>query len=362
MEFASAASLGQLARLAKSNNPKKRDELMIALGSLCAINPVQDPGAQDVFGEILVLLNDRASEDARMKTSNILCEKPWAPRPLILKWAYDIIPVANPVLLKSPVLTPKDLVAVTNSASMFHRLAIAARPQIGEPVTGALAGLSEPEVLTVMIGNDTADMNVETFATCVRVSRRHPELRQKLSHRPDTPRSLLPSLFAYSSKEERLVMAEHLGVDADNFSQVVKQAVLERGNDHKGAMLSKELEVSRLVNKLAKSDRLRPSVLVKAASEENTLLFEHAIAHLVGISVIQFREALEKGQIKAFTLACKAAGIDRSIFPTLYRNLHECGFLQYPLSGDNASLAAKTFAEHSVAAAAVALRLMVPDA
>lgn len=362
MELALAANLGQLARLAKSNNPQKRDELMIALGSLCAISPIEEPSARDAFGEILILLNDKASEEARQQASNILCAKPWAPRSLILQWACDIIPVANPVLLKSPVLTPKDLVEVVNSASLFHRLAIAARSSIDEPVTGALAGMSEPEVLSIMVGNDTASMNMETFAACVRISRRHPELRQQLSQRQDTPRSLLPSLFAYSSKDERLVMAEHLGVDAENFSQVVKQAVLERSNNGKTATLDQELAISRLVNKLSRSDRLGPAVLVKAANEENILLFEHSIAHMIGISVLQLREAMQKSPVKAFTLACRAAGIDRSVFPTMYRSLHDCEFLKEPLVGESASQAAKVFTEHSQAAAAVALRLMVPDA
>jgi uncharacterized protein (DUF2336 family) len=367
MDISAAFSMSQLAKLAQSKNPKKRDQLFLALGSLCAISKPDENASGAAFGEIMFLLNGEASEETRQQASNLLCEKDWTPRKLVLSWAKDIIPVANPVLLKSPVLTEDDLVQLARDSSLFHRLAIADRPQISTKVTDTLIGFNEPEVLVVMTGNESADMTMETFASCVRISRRHTDLRTNLSQRDDLPRSLIPSLFAYSTPSEREEIASKFGVDADNFSVVVRQAVLAKsepknkdGAENKQA--SEELEVARLVAKLAKSNALTTGYVVKAASTEKTMLFEHSISTLASIPVENFRAAMGRHPSVALALTCQAAGIDRSAYPSLHRSLNESGYFSETLSGETGSKAAKAYAGHSPAAAAVALRLMARNA
>ncbi len=355
-----AFSMSQLAKLAQSNNPRKRGKLYLALGSLCSLKPMDDSPNDQAFGEIMFLLNQDASEEVRQQASNLLCEITWAPRKLILEFANDVIPVANPVLLKSPVLTEEDLISIGKNNGLFHRLAIADRPSISENITDALAGFNEPEVLVNLTSNATAEMSMETFASCVRISRRHDDLRYNLSGRDDLPRSLIPSLFAYSSEAERENLALKFNVDVDNFSEVVRQAVLEKAPqpDSPEAEDTEELAIARLVAKLAKAEQLNPASVINAAAAEKTMLFEYAISQLAGVPVDQFRQAVQRHPTVALALAAHAAGIDRSVYPTLHRNLNEQKYFEEALSGENATKAAKAFAGHSPAAAAVALRLM----
>jgi len=357
-----AFNMSQLAKLARSDNPQKRDQLFLALGSLCALEPTEQSAEGSAFNEIMFLLNNDAAENIRQQAANMLCEKSWAPRKLILQWANDAIPVANPILLKSPVLTEDDLINVIGNASLFHRLAIADRPHILEGVTNALSSFSEPEVLVAMAGNATAKMTINTFASCVRVSRRHGQLRLFLSNRDDLPRSLIPSLFAYSNTQEREIIATKFGVDVDKFSDVVRQAVLEQTSAEQELQLdTEELKIAQLVHKLAKAEQLNPASVIKAVALENILLFEHSLAQLSGVPIDQFRLAVKRSPSTAIALACQAAGIERSVFPSLHRNLTELTYLNEALSGDVGAKAAKAFSGHSSAAATVALRLMAQN-
>jgi len=364
MNISGAFNMAQLAKLAQSKNPKKRDQLFLALGSLCAINPAGDKDpANGVVDEIMILLNTKASEETRQQASNILCDKSAAPRDLIMSWANDIIPIANPVLLKSPVLSEMDLIEIAQNNSLFHRLTIANRPKIGLGVTDVLVGFSEPEVLIAMTTNVTADLSMETFASCVRISRRHPDLRSSLSKREDLPRSLIPSLFAYSDDSERAHISEVFGVDLDNFSSVVRQAVMDKPTtDSTTASDTEEIQVSRLISKLAKSKSLNSGLVIKAANTEKFLFFEHALSTLAGVPVEIFRSAMHHGPSVALALSCQAASMDRSVFPALHRSLKDNGYITESLTGEIATKSAKAFSNHSPAAAAVALRLMNSNA
>ncbi len=363
MSINAAFSMSQLAKLAQSDNPRKREQLYLALGSLCAINPAENAANGQSFGEIMFLLNGQASEEIRQQASNLLCEKDCAPKKLILAWANDIIPIANPVLLKSPVLDDDDLIKVAQNASLFHRLAIADRPEIGPGITDTLVGFSEPEVLIAMTANQTADMSMETFASCVRISRRHASLRMNLTDREDLPRSLLPSLFAYSDPQQREGIAERFGIDVDNFSDVVRQAVLKQNPPNAPSNeKNQELEIARYVAKLAKSEKLDTDFIVKAAATEKTTLFEHAIAHLADVPVDYFRTAMSRSPSVALALSCQAARIERGLYPTIHHSLTDNGYFNEELSSEIAVKAAKAFGGHSPAAASVALRLMARNA
>lgn len=359
-DISAAFSMSQLAKLAQSNNPQKRDQLFLALGSLCAFKPMENPAEGSAFGEIMFLLNKNAAETIRQQTSNLLCSKQWAPRRLILEWANDVIPVASPVLLKSPILTEEDLIEIAQNTGIPHRITIASRSQINEQVTGALIVFNEPDVLIAMTNNQSAQMNMESFASCVRISRRHGKIRLNLANRNDLPRSLIPSLFAYSGEEERKIIAKKFSVDVDNFSSVVRQAVMKKAapntSDH--SPKTKELDAARLVSKLARAEKLTPATVVKAATEEKIYVFEHALSQLAGVPAEQFRLAISRSPSMALALACQAAQLEKAVFPSLHRSLLNHGYIQEKLCSDVASKSAQAFSSHSPAAAAVALRLL----
>lgn len=363
MGLTSQFKMSDLARLAQSSDPAHRDQLLLALGSLCALGPLEDSPTEEAVGQIMVILFPRVHTTAQMTLSVKLCKAAWASHPLIMTIAQSPPKVAEPVIASSPVLSDDDLIKLSNTTGIEHRQLIALRPNISTSVTDALISHDEPTVLTAIVENCSAQMSMESFASCVRISRRVEPLRAKLTLRKDMPRSLIPSLFAYSDEPMRKMIAARFGVDGNHLSAVVKEAIMNKG---KRAPVDpnekKERLAHALVEKLAKSDRLSVSFVLKCLNDKNRIMFEHALARLAGVGLDQLRSALERDAVYATALSCRAARIDSSVFPTIHKAMLAAGMEIAPLNGKDGNKAANAYSTHSPAAAAVALRLLSREA
>jgi hypothetical protein len=89
-----------------------------------------------------------------------------------------------------------------------------------------------------------------------------------------------------------------------------------------------ELNARRLIDKLSQSGQLRASFLMRVLREGQMALFDHGIATLLQLDVEPLRKVLYGSSPHPVALACRAAGIDRSAFPTVYelcRHNKQCG-------------------------------------
>ena len=363
MGLTSQFKMSDLARLAQSNDPAHRDQLLLALGSLCALGPLEDKVTEEAVGQIMLILYPRVHQTAQLTLSGKLCKAAWISHPLIMTIAQGAPKVAEPVITSSPVLRESDLVELSKITDIEHRALIAHRPNIGTTVTEALIRHDEPSVMTALVENASAKLSMESFATCVRVSRRIEPLRAKLTLRKDMPRSLIPSLFAYSDEPMRKMIAARFGIDGNHLSSVVKEAIMNKGKRPPPDPDQKlENAAKTLVDKLAKADRLSASFIIKCLNDKKFIMFEHALARLAGVGLDQLRSALERDTLYAVALSCRAARIDRGAFPMIHSAMTSAGKEIAPLSGKEGNKAADAFGNHSPAAAAVALRLLSREA
>ncbi len=351
--------MSDLARLARSNDPEHRDELLVALGALCALAPLEDAVTDAAVSEIMLVLYPRAAEEVREALAQKLCKTAWAAHPLIITIAKDEPAIAKPVISFSPVLDDADMIDLANQMGTEHRVLIAQRAHISEAVTDVLVRHDEPQVLLSVIENGSASLSMQSFASCVRVSRRVEPLRHKLVMRNDMPRSLVPSLFAYSDETLRRKIAARFKIDESHLSDVVRQAIADKKRKTPQTPDQKMDEAAkRLVDKLARSERLTSSFVIKALNDKKFALFEHAMARLSGVGVGQMRAALRHDPLYALALGCRAARMDRSVFPVIHAAMKAAGREVPSIAGKEGSKAASAFGNHSPAAAAVALRLL----
>jgi uncharacterized protein (DUF2336 family) len=359
MGLTSQFKMSDLARLAQSNDPAHRDQLFLALGSLCALGPLEDTATEAAVGQILLILYPKVHQTSKATLSGKLCKAAWADHMLIMNMAQDVASVAQPVITLSPVLRECDLIELSRGTDLEHRALIAHRPNIGAPVTEALLSHDEPDVMTALVENASATLSMESFATCVRVSRRVKSLRAKLTLRNDMPRSLIPSLFAYSDESMRRMIATRFGINGDHLSSIVKEAIMNKGKAAPSNPDQRLDDNARLlVDKLAKADRLSASFIIKSLNDKKIIMFEHALSRLAGVGVDQLREAFSKDPLYALALCCRAARIDRGVFPAIYSAMQSTNKDIPPLRGEMGNKAANAFNNHSPAAAAVALRLL----
>src|SRR5262249_20233316 len=74
----------------------------------------------------------------------------------------------------------------------------------------------------------------------------------------------------------------------------------------------------KLIDKLVASGQLKSSFLVRVLHQGQMELFEQGFAALLGMESETLRKALYEGSPETVALACRAAGIDRSVFMTIF--------------------------------------------
>jgi hypothetical protein len=94
----------------------------------------------------------------------------------------------------------------------------------------------------------------------------------------------------------------------------------------------------KLIDKLAASGQLKASFLMRVLSQGQVDLFDLAFARLLELDVTAFRDFFYGGSAGLMALACRAAGIDRSVFMTVFN-------LSRQARGQSPSLSAQDHAE-----------------
>jgi uncharacterized protein (DUF2336 family) len=111
---------------------------------------------------------------------------PNAPRGLALRLAYDTeLPVYEPVIRLSPLLTTEDLVVlVIRAPAASTLLAVARRAGIESPVTDAIAASMDNVAICALLANPSAQIREATLDALVARSTDHPDWHGPLVRRP----------------------------------------------------------------------------------------------------------------------------------------------------------------------------------
>lgn len=169
-----------------------RDERVRALlGRRLAAMMPSLPGQQlDVMQEqalttLLTLVND---ETVRVRSSiaDVLKDMPGAPHELIMLLASDgAIPVADPVIRLSPLLTAEDLLALLAAApTPATATAVARRPGLTAQVSDVIAQSADTSAVTALLNNESASIREATLDQLIARAATHTEWHQPLVRRP----------------------------------------------------------------------------------------------------------------------------------------------------------------------------------
>jgi uncharacterized protein (DUF2336 family) len=261
----------------------------------------------------------RLSKDVEMSVRIALAERLAgtgdAPHELILLLADDRIEVARPILARSPVLTDEDLVHVVRVGTRDHQIATAERPEIGVTVTAALARSACEAAVVALLRNRSAMIAEDTFAELAERSRNALALQEPLILREDLPPILVSRLYVWVAGALKTALLQR----HPHLSRPLAEA-LDRttASLQSGKRDIPDTSAERLVLKLAAAGQLGPSFLIRVLTQGQMELFEHGFATLLSMPVASVRRALYAGRPATVALACRAVGIDRAVFHTVY--------------------------------------------
>ena len=364
--MSAALATDDILLLAQSRAPADREQLMLALVDMCARTDQGggkiDPAIQALMNSIFLRLVAEAERDIRRALAERLASAAWAPKGLINVLALDDIEIARPIIAQSPVLGDEDLMHLFAMAAIDHQIEVASRPAIGAPVVDAILNGGDPAVLTALAANDTAEIDAKGMKALLAAAQRTASIRSPLVRHPRLTTDMAEQLYAWVGQSLRSAIVSRFRVDAEALDRAMAAAVRDAHGPGSAAVQSadgrdqREME-RRLVAKLKASDQLRPGYLVRALRDQRLGLFVAALAELIGVDSAVIDRAVTSHKPDLLALACTAAGVDRSVFPTilgLVRDLNR----NLPGGGSEDMKRAQTAFAHDSSLALRALRQM----
>src|SRR3954447_16498773 len=163
-------------------------------------NRLQEPQI-GLLDDVLIRLARRIAPGTLSELSTTLAELRAAPMKTLRRLASCGDPaIAVPILIKSPALSPVDLVAIATSGSEAHLLAIARRRRIESPVTEAILQRGSRKTCLALIGNPGAEFSDAAYDDLIRRAVEDDEITKALTLRPDTPDMVVRELLSASPR------------------------------------------------------------------------------------------------------------------------------------------------------------------
>jgi uncharacterized protein (DUF2336 family) len=313
------SDMGRLAQLAVNPQGTSREEIYLAVASLYRIQGTGlNQRERALMHEILRRLTRDVEMAIRIALAERLADDTQAPHDLILLLVDDKIEVARPLLLRSPLLTEADMIKLIAESTKDHHEAVATRAHIGEPITDALSLSPHEPVLVALVRNATARISTATYEALIEKSRSLAGLQEPLTKRPDLPPVLASRMCDFVSDALKAFITQNYRIAPERLEQAVEQAETSVKSEAAAPRTPPAESAQKLVEKLGAAGQLKAGFLLRVLHQGQADLFDLALAKMTALPVAELRSKFYGGGARAVALACRAVGIDRCVFATVY--------------------------------------------
>jgi len=311
------SKLVDLIALAQEPSSEKRRVLLRELTDLFFSNPDHRAGEMALFDDVLTQLAGEMEAEVRAELADRLAPASDAPAKLVRGLASDeAIEVARPILEGSRALTDEDLLAVARGRGQEHLKAISRRETVSTAVSEAILERADDETLGVLISNDGASLSRQAHEAVVDRAGANPALHAAVVNRSQLPIDLLNEMyFVVESQLRAKILERNAEVDPAELD-----AALAAGRNRlaasDGALPPDYDAAERDVRSLVARKALTPKALASMLRNRESTRFMVALAELAGIDFHTARLILERRELDALAIVCKAADFERSLFLT----------------------------------------------
>jgi uncharacterized protein (DUF2336 family) len=311
------SKLADLIALAQEPSSEKRRVLLRELTDLFFANPDHRAGEMALFDDVLTQLAGEMEAAVRAELAERLAPATEAPVKLVRGLAADAaIEVARPILEGSRALSDDDLLAVARDRSQEHLKAISRRERVSAAVSEAIVELGDDETLGVLIRNDGATLSRQAHETVVDRAGVNPDLHAAVVNRRSLPMDLLNEMYFVVEAQLRTKILERNA----ELDPAELDAALAAGRNRLAASdgaLPPDFEAAEQdVRSLVARKALTPKALASMLRNRESTRFMVALAELAGIDFHTARLILERRELDALAIVCKAADFERSLFLT----------------------------------------------
>jgi uncharacterized protein (DUF2336 family) len=269
-----------------------------------------------LMGDILAKLVREMEMRLRQDLAARLARIDSVPHELVVMLANDEIEVARPVLMQSKVLREPDLIEIVKHRSQEHLLAVALRAPLSSEVADAIVDHGDEKVIEQLLKNSDASLSRRALEYLVAESQQVDKFQQPLLARADLPTELAHRMFWWVSAALRRVILDKFTIDVDMLDDSIDEVTRAAIGDTTG--MSIEHQATRLAEGLADSRGLDDRFLVQALRGGKITAFIAGLGFLCRIEPRVARRAVFDAGGESLGIACRAIGIDRSNFATIF--------------------------------------------
>ena len=180
---------------------------------ICLPSSVISPPERWIVGDLLYEILRNSDAPIRRRCARRLAEIKDAPSNIVKLLAADELEIATPLLQASEAVSDFDLMEISRSGTIGHRVLIAERHSVSETVTAALASMSEPAVITALLKNPGARLAPPTVNHMVALAQDEASYVPPLLKRQEMrPRAAL-QLFWHCDHANRKLVLQRFAVD-----------------------------------------------------------------------------------------------------------------------------------------------------
>ncbi|HEX5377539.1 MAG TPA: DUF2336 domain-containing protein [Phenylobacterium sp.] len=310
--------LHDLIELAQEPSSERRRELLRGVTDLFFTSDEQyGPGELALFDDVMSQLTGEMEEAVRVELAQRMAPVETPPMSLIAKLARDpSIEVASPVLQSSPALTDTDLLTVARTRGQEHLRAISKRAEVSEAVSEAIVERGDDHTLETLLSNEGARLSRETHEAVVDRAVENPALHAAVVQRASLPVDLLNEMyFVVESRLRETIMKRNSEVNPADLEQAL--AVGRKQLAARDGALPADYQVAEeAIRVMRQRGAITPPVLAGFLRNRETTKFLVALSELAEIDFHTARRILERRELDALSIVCKAAGFERSLYLT----------------------------------------------
>ncbi|MCF6216501.1 MAG: DUF2336 domain-containing protein [Emcibacter sp.] len=316
---------------------------------------------QTLMSEILDKLLNNVEMTVRKKLAERLAMSEEAPLDLIVLLANDQIDVALPVLELSKLLSDSELINVIRHKTAQHQLSIASRQKLSSNVCRELVTVGNTKTLLVMLNNHDAKIDNSSFADLIEKSKDVQPLQPPIIERPDLPPEMAAKMYQWVSHNLKQSILTNLDLNESDIDEILLTTIEEVANGGANQVTSEKSEII-LVNKLYQAKKLSPAFLMKCLNQGQSSLFEIAFAKMIKVPRKIMRSFLYNRGADALAVSCCAAGIDQSVFLTIFQLTRAAQNIETEISDDETAKAFEHFKRLDKKKAHVTIQKWVAEA
>ena len=308
--------LPSLIALAQEPSSESRRALLRELTDHFFGSTTRSATEDELYGSVLSELSADMEAAVRQELSARFAVRADAPRALIRRLANDQFDVADAVLRASTVLTEADLLGVVRVHGQEHLRAVSSRSEVPEAVSEVIVERGDDETLGTLLRNDGARLSRIASETAVERAKANPSLHSATVERSSLPADLLNEMyFVVEARLRQHILAQNALMDP-----VLLEAALAAGRTSvatdDGILPADYAESLAYVQELAAANQLSPQMLARFLRSGSRTPFLISLSQLSDVDFHTARQIVERRELDALAVVCRAADLDRALFLT----------------------------------------------